>query len=97
MEENVENFRNLEQNLAKQHLSLNEIPNVLQFDKRNLRDIAPSNYLILFPTTGPKASPRFETVETTGINVFSTLDAVSQLILQKFMRERRAFGNPLHH
>ena len=45
VEENVESFRNLEENLAKQHLSLSEIPYVLQFNKRDLPGIAPTRYL----------------------------------------------------
>src|SRR5271167_4672762 len=45
MEENVESFRNLEQNLHKQGLSVDALPYVLQFNKRDLQDVAPTNYL----------------------------------------------------
>src|ERR1700719_3946345 len=43
--EDVESFRNLEENLRKQHLSLDEIPYVLQYNKRDLPDAAPVSYL----------------------------------------------------
>src|SRR5580698_10600312 len=45
MEENVLSFRNLEQNLQKQGLSVDALSYVLQFNKRDLQDIAPTNYL----------------------------------------------------
>ena len=45
MEENVESFKNLEDNLAKQNISIDEIPYVLQYNKRDLENIAPVNYL----------------------------------------------------
>ena len=45
MEENVESFRNLEENLAQQNISIDEIPYVLQYNKRDLPNIAPVNYL----------------------------------------------------
>jgi mutual gliding-motility protein MglA len=92
IEENVESFRNLEQNLAKQHLSLSQVPYVLQFNKRDLRGIAPSSYLNFVLNNRPKRVPRFETVATTGINVFATLDAVTQLVLRKSKRENQTIG-----
>src|SRR5881296_3785909 len=45
MEENVESFKNLEDNLAKQNMSLDDLPYVLQYNKRDLENIAPVNYL----------------------------------------------------
>src|SRR6202166_5254730 len=45
MEENVESFRNLEENLAQQNILFDEIPYVLQYNKRDLANIAPINYL----------------------------------------------------
>ena len=45
MEENVESFKNLEENLAKQNIAIDEIPYVVQYNKRDLPNIAPTNYL----------------------------------------------------
>src|ERR1700736_1682990 len=45
MEENVASFKNLEDNLAKQNISIDEIPYVLQYNKRDLENVAPVNYL----------------------------------------------------
>src|ERR1700760_2988364 len=45
MEENVESFKNLEENLREQNLSIDEIPYVVQYNKRDLGNVAPINYL----------------------------------------------------
>jgi hypothetical protein len=37
-------------------------------------------------------SALFGAVATGGMNIFSTLDSVIQLLLQKFTREKQAFG-----
>ena len=88
MEENVESFRNLEQNLQKQSLSLDSVPYVLQLNKRDLEDVAPTNYLQYLLNNQKRRVQSFESVAKTGVNVFSALDAVTQLLLHKFNRER---------
>ena len=45
MEENVESFQNLAENLAAQNMSIDDVPLVLQYNKRDLPNIAPVNYL----------------------------------------------------
>jgi mutual gliding-motility protein MglA len=87
MEENVASFRNLEQNLEKQKLSLEEIALVLQFNKRDLQNIAPTNYLEFLLNNRKKRIRAFEGVASTGMSVFSTLDSVTQLLLHKFKKE----------
>ena len=87
MEENVASFRNLEQNLQKQKLTLEEIPVVLQFNKRDLPNVAPTNYLEYLLNNRKKRVQSFECIASTGVNVFSALDAVTQLLLHKFKKE----------
>ncbi len=87
MEENVLSFRNLEQNLQKQNLTLEHVPIVLQYNKRDLPSIAPTNYLEYLLNNRKKRLQSFECVASTGRNVFSTLDAVTQLLLHKFKKE----------
>ena len=60
MEENVESFRNLEENLAQQNLSIDEIPYVLQYNKRDLTNIAPINYLEFLLNNRKKRVQSFE-------------------------------------
>ncbi len=87
MEENVASFRNLEQNLQKQNLHLEQVPFVLQFNKRDIPSVAPINYLEYLLNNRKRRVQSFESIAATGVKVFSTLDAVTQLLLHKFKRE----------
>jgi len=87
MEENVGSIRNLEENLRKQSLTLEEIPIVLQFNKRDLSNVSPLNYLEYLLNNRKKRLQSFASVANTGVNVFATLDAVTQTLLQKFRKE----------
>jgi signal recognition particle receptor subunit beta len=87
MQENVESFRNLEENLSRQHLKLDELPYALQYNKRDLNEVAPNNYLEFLLNNRKRRVRYFEAVATTGFNVFAALDAVTQLLLHKFNRE----------
>jgi mutual gliding-motility protein MglA len=87
MEENVGSIRNLEENLRKQGLPLEQIPIVLQFNKRDLSNVSPVNYLEYLLNNRKKRLQSFESVASTGMNVFATLDAVTQSLLHKFKKE----------
>jgi mutual gliding-motility protein MglA len=87
MEENVASFRNLEENLQKQKLLLEQLPLVLQFNKRDLPNVAPTNYLEYLLNNRKRRVQSFESVASTGVNVFSTLDSVTQRLLHKFKKE----------
>jgi mutual gliding-motility protein MglA len=87
MEENVVSFRNLEQNLQKQKLSIDQIPVVLQFNKRDLPNVAPTIYLEYLLNNRKRRVQSFECIANTGVNVFSALDAVTQLLLHRFRKE----------
>jgi signal recognition particle receptor subunit beta len=95
MEENVASFRNLEQNLQKQNLLLEQVPVVLQFNKRDLPNVAPTNYLEYLLNNRKRRALSFECIASKGVNVFSTLDAVTQLLLHKFKKENtQLFASP---
>jgi len=85
--EDVESFRNLEENLRKQHLTLDEIPYVLQYNKRDLADIAPVSYLEFLLNNRRRRARSFEAVATKGHSVFAALDAVTQSVLNRFIQE----------
>jgi mutual gliding-motility protein MglA len=87
MEENVVSFRNLEENLQKQKLLLEQVPVVLQFNKRDLPNVAPPNYLEYLLNNRKRRIQSFESIASTGVNVFATLDAVTQRLLHKFKKE----------
>jgi len=79
MDSNIESYRNLEQNLKEIGIQLDEIPIVMQFNKRDLPHLAPieeMNTLI-----NRHNAPFYEAVGTTGIGVEDTLKAITKLVL----------------
>ncbi len=94
IEENVDSFRNLEENLSRQSLLLDDVPYVLQFNKRDLENIAPVSYLEYLLNNRKRRVPSFEAVANTGYNVFAALDAVTQLLLHRFSKEHEALQAP---
>src|SRR6201996_9624979 len=95
MEENVESFRNLEENLAQQNISIDEIPYVLQYNKRDLANIAPVNYLEFLLNNRKKRVQSFEVISSTGQNVFASLNSVSQMLLHKFSKQGEVSAAPV--
>jgi hypothetical protein len=79
MESNIESYKNLEENLQEIGLKLEEMPLVMQFNKRdlpNLASVEEMNTLI-----NRHNAPFYEAVATTGIGVEDTLKAVTKLVL----------------
>jgi signal recognition particle receptor subunit beta len=87
MEENVESFKNLADNLARQNVAIDDMPCVLQYNKRDLPNVAPLNYMEYVLNNRQKRLQSFESVSSTGQNVFATLNAVSQILLHKFNKQ----------
>jgi signal recognition particle receptor subunit beta len=78
-EANVESLENLRTNLAEQGYSLDKLPYVIQYNKRDMPGIAPVEELrALLNSTNV---PDFEGVASTGVGVFDTLKAVAKLVL----------------
>ena len=87
MEENVESFKNLAENLAAQNMSIDEVPLVLEYNKRDLPNVAPVTYMEYVLNNRKKRLQSFEVISSTGQNVFATLNAVSQILLHKFSKQ----------
>ena len=79
MEANVESLENLRTNLAEQGYSLDKLPYVIQYNKRDMPGIAPVDELRQLLNAANV--PDFEGVASTGIGVFDTLKAVAKLVL----------------
>ena len=88
MRENVESFRNLQENLREYDYDLDELPYVLQFNKRDLTDAAPRSYLEYLLNRRARRVPSFETVALEGPGVFETLNTISRMVLAN------EFGSP---
>src|ERR1051325_2552018 len=96
MEENVESWKNLTDNLALQNISVDDVPCVLEYNKRDLPNIAPVNYMEYVMNNRKKRLQSFEVISSTGQNVFAALNAVSQIFLHKLSKQSEApQGAPL--
>lgn len=81
LRENVESFRNLGENLKDYQLDLATTPYVVQYNKRDLGDVAPYEYLEYMLNRGATRAPSFEAVAPEGKGVFDTLNTVSRMVL----------------
>ncbi|NMC72318.1 MAG: GTPase domain-containing protein [Myxococcales bacterium] len=86
MEANIESLENLRENLADQGYDLDRIPYVIQYNKRDLPDIAPVEEMRALLNT--KGVPDFEAEATTGRGVFATLKAIAKLVFMELKRSR---------
>jgi mutual gliding-motility protein MglA len=87
MEENVQSFANLEENLKSLNLDLADIPYVLQFNKRDLPNVAPVEYIEYILNNREHVVPSFTACASRCEGVFETLNMISRLLLQKFIAE----------
>src|SRR5213592_3568551 len=90
MEENVESFKNLGENLGQHNISVDDVPLVLEYNKRDLPNIAPVNYMEYVLNNRQRRLQSFEVISSTGQNVFAALNAVSQILLHKFSKHSEA-------
>jgi signal recognition particle receptor subunit beta len=84
MDANIESLYNLEDNLAAQGYDLNQLPYVLQLNKRDLPNVIPMDDLAY--ELRKKDEPVFEAVATTGEGVFDTLKAVAKQVLTELRK-----------
>ena len=88
MEENKESLANLKANLAEYGLSLDAIPWVIQYNKRDLPNVYSLDELNADLNPGGKV-PFFEAVATQGKGVFETFRGISHLLMEKVTRDLR--------
>lgn len=87
LEANIESLKNLRENLAELGMSLDEVPLVLQYNKRDLQQILPVESLQKALNT--LDAPYFEASARYGLGVFETLKGISRLAL-KAVRQKVA-------
>ena len=79
LDANIESIENLQENLKEHGYDLDNIPYVLQLNKRDLPNILPVDELT--KKLQVKDEPVLEAVATDGTGVFQSLKAVSKLVL----------------
>jgi signal recognition particle receptor subunit beta len=85
LEANLESLANLRENLAEYGKDLDDLPLVLQFNKRDLPNAMPVEDLraALEEALGGREVPGLESVANTGHGVFPTLKALAALVLDR--------------
>jgi len=79
---NAESMRNMRENLAEYGLTLDDVPIVIQVNKRDLPDALPVE--MVRAVVAPEGKfPVLEAVATEGKGVFETLKEVSRLVLAR--------------
>ena len=89
MAENVESFANLEENLKALKMNLADIPYVLQYNKRDLPDVAPMDYMEFLLNNREVQVPSFEASAWKCDGVFETLNSITRLLLQKLLMDTK--------
>ncbi len=86
MEENLESLRNLDENLQEYGRGLDEMPMVIQYNKRDM----PGALSIeeLEEKLNKHGAPAFEAIANTGQGVFPTLKAVAASVLDSLHRQQ---------
>jgi mutual gliding-motility protein MglA len=87
MSENVESFQNLMDNLKSLKLNINDIPYVLQYNKRDLPNAAPVEYMDFLLNNREVQVPAFAASAAKTEGVFETLNMITRLLLNKFINE----------
>ena len=83
-EANTESMDNLRTNLAEQGYNLDNLPYVIQYNKRDMPNVSPVEELRAL--LNPSNVPDFNAVATTGEGVFETLKSVAKLVLTELNR-----------
>jgi signal recognition particle receptor subunit beta len=87
MPENVESFQNLIDNLNSLKFNPNDIPYVLQYNKRDLPNAAPTEYMEFLLNNREVQVPSFTATAHRCEGVFETLNMITRLLLHKFINQ----------
>lgn len=80
MADNLKSLENLKSNLAEEQLSIEKIPIVFQYNKRDLKNV--SNLKALRELINPWKFPDFESVATKGEGVFESFKELAKLVIK---------------
>ena len=84
---NIQAFQNLEANLRLNGSSLDQLPVVLQYNKRDVPTAAPIEYLEFLLNNRERRFISFEAEAKKGRNVIATLNAISHAVLANFRNQ----------
>lgn len=84
IEDNLLSWQGLQRNLREQGIHFEKLPLVLQYNKRDLKGIAPTDELQKI--FNQRDAPSFESVATKGDGVMESLQSISKQVLQNLKR-----------
>jgi mutual gliding-motility protein MglA len=84
LEANIESVENLEHNLSEYGVTLKQVPYVVQYNKRDLPEVA--SIEDLRAAVNPLKVPDFEAAAKKGTGVFETLKGVAKLVLSQLAK-----------
>jgi signal recognition particle receptor subunit beta len=87
MAENVESFQNLEDNLKTLKLNLADIHYVMQYNKRDIPNVAPVEYMEFLLNNRETQVPSFTSVASKCEGVFESLNMITRMLLNKYINE----------
>ncbi len=87
-QENIESFQNLHDNLSEHGLSLEQIPWVIQYNKRDVKDVSTVKELDI--ALNSRRVPSFQVCALTGDGVLECLNAISRLVID-YLRQSPGF------
>jgi mutual gliding-motility protein MglA len=94
--ENLQSMQSLETCLRLNGIALEQLPTVIQYNKRDLPNKAPVDYMEHLLNNRQTRFPSFEAEASTGLNVLATLNTVSNSLLSRFhqrlMLEQKELG-----
>ncbi len=87
MEHNAESFQNLQDNLGTYNRKLSDMPYILQFNKRDLDDIAPPAYMDFMLNQLDEKVDYHESIAIDGTGVVDTLNAICKMVMAQFITD----------
>jgi mutual gliding-motility protein MglA len=94
MESNVQEMERLDDDLQREGLGVGSVPLVFQWNKRDLENIAPVDYMDFTLNQMEQRAPALETTSKEGAGVLETLDAITALILNQFISDNDSAPAP---
>jgi signal recognition particle receptor subunit beta len=85
MDANIDSILNLEENLDTYNIKLKDLPHVIQYNKRDLQDIAALDQMR--EELNRHGAPDFEAVAVQGKGVFETLRAIVKNVVEKVTKD----------
>lgn len=85
LEANTDSFQNLIVNLKEQNIDIENMPHVIQYNKRDMRNVLP--VAELEKSINLYGVPSFEAVAVNGEGVFETLKGISKLVLKNLSKK----------